>query len=100
MGSGFSKRKKQAKQMQEQFAAMQEELSNLEVEGEAGHGLVKITLNGDHEIKKLTIQPDCIDPEDIEGLEDLIREAHQKALEQLRAKSNSFFPGDLGRLPF
>ena len=75
MGSGYSKMKKQAKMFQEQMAKMQEDMQNLEVTGSSGNGLVQITLSGEKEIKKLSINPECVDPEDIEGLQDLQRQS-------------------------
>jgi DNA-binding YbaB/EbfC family protein len=83
MGSGYSKMKKQARMMEAQMQAMQENLKTLEFEGSSGHGLVTVVLDGDKNIKSLKIKPDCVDKEDVEGLEDLImaafKEAHAKA---------------------
>lgn len=102
MGSGYSKMKKQAKMFQEQMAKMQEEMHNLEVTGSAGNGLVQITLSGDKEIKKLSINPECVDPEDIEGLEDLIIVAFKEASKKIEENSPTSGMGglDLGSLPF
>jgi len=93
MGSGFSKKKKQAKMLQEQFIKMQNQLKDVETEGSAGNGLVTITLNGDHEMTKITIKPDCVDPEDIEGLEDLICAAYHDALKKIKDLSMPSIPG-------
>lgn len=94
MGTGFSKKKKQAKMMQEQFMKMQDQLKETEVTGTAGNGLVSITLNGDNEILQLKIKPECVDPEDVEGLEDLIKEAYKNASQQLKEASDMpSFPG-------
>ena len=87
MGSGYSKMKKQRKQMEEQFARMQEELANSEHEGSAGGGLVKIVLTGDKNIKSIKISPECVDKEDVEGLQDLIVAAFNDAVNRLEAKS-------------
>ena len=84
MGKGFQKKKKQARQMQEQFAQMQEKMQNVEAEGQAGNGLVTIVLNGDFEVKKISIKPDCVDPDDIEGLETLLKAAHKDAMDKVR----------------
>ncbi|SCA58509.1 Nucleoid-associated protein pc0477 [Chlamydiales bacterium SCGC AB-751-O23] len=92
MGSGFAKKKKQAKQLQQQFAQMQEDLKNKEVIGSAGSGLVEITMNGEHQVKKVSIKKDCIDPEDPEGLEDLIQAAFNNANEQLGDQNMSGMP--------
>lgn len=86
MGSGFSKMKKQARMLEQQFSKMQEEMQNLEVVGESGSGLVKITLSGDKKMKSIEISPDCVDPEDLEGLQDLIQAAYHEALEKIEAQ--------------
>jgi DNA-binding YbaB/EbfC family protein len=95
MGTGFAKKKKQAKMLQEQLMQMQEQMKSTSAEGSAGNGLVTLTLNGDHEMTDLKIKPDCVDPEDIEGLEDLIRAAYADALSKL--KDNGGMP-DMGAL--
>lgn len=86
MGSGFSKMKKQAKMLEQQFSKMQEELQTIEVTGEAGNGLVKITLSGDRKMKKISIDKECVDPEDVEALEDLIQAAYTEAAKQVDEK--------------
>lgn len=93
MGSGFSKKKKQAKMMQQQFAEMQEKLANTEAVGQAGNGLVTVTLTGDHELKGIKIQKECVDPDDIEALEDLICAAYSSALEKLKDQGPPAIPG-------
>ncbi|MBT3393970.1 MAG: YbaB/EbfC family nucleoid-associated protein [Waddliaceae bacterium] len=75
MGTGFSKKKKQAKMFQDTIAKMQEDMKNTEVTGQAGNGLVVVTVNGEHQLTNITIKPECVDPEDVEGLEDLIKAA-------------------------
>ncbi|MBS0625768.1 MAG: YbaB/EbfC family nucleoid-associated protein [Verrucomicrobia bacterium] len=85
MGSGFSKMKKQARMMQEQFGQVREKMQNTLVEGSAGNGLVKITLNGEKDIKKLAIQPECVS--DIEGLQDLIIAAFEDAASKIQSNS-------------
>lgn len=86
MGKGFAKRKKQAKIMQDQFSQMQEQIDNLEATGSSGNGLVTITLSGEYAIKKMMIKPECVDVDDLEGLEDLIVAAHNDALKNLQDK--------------
>lgn len=100
MGSGFSKMKKQAKQLQEQMAQMQEEMQNLKVTGSAGNGLVEITLTGEKEMESISIKPDCVDPDDIEGLQDLILVAYKDALKQVEEKTPSSGLEGLGGLSF
>jgi DNA-binding YbaB/EbfC family protein len=89
MGSGFSKMKKQARMMQDQFGQMRDQLQNTLVEGSAGNGLVTITLNGEKAIKKLTIQPECVNPNDIEGLQDLIIAAFEEAASKIQTPAPS-----------
>ena len=101
MGKGFQKKKKQARMMQEQFAKLHEQMQQAEVTGSAGNGLVTITLTGEHEMKNITIKPDCVDPEDIEGLQDLIKAAHKDAQKKLAEQSPQMGMGglpDLGSL--
>lgn len=93
MGKGFQKKKKQARLLQDKFAEMQEQMQNVEAEGVAGNGLVTISLNGDCEIKSLKIKPECVDPEDVEGLEALIKLAHKNAMEKVKEKMPSFEGG-------
>jgi DNA-binding YbaB/EbfC family protein len=93
MGSGFLKKKKQAKLLQQQLSQMQdtlsEKLESLEITGAAGNGLVQITLTGTNEMKRLQIKPECVDPEDIEGLETLIKAAYNDALTKLKEQTES-----------
>lgn len=96
MGSGFSKRKKQAKALQNQFAEMQEQMKKVEVTGSAGNGLVELVLNGENQLLSIKIKPECVDPEDIEGLEVLIKAAHNDASEQLQKQSA---PGGMPGMP-
>lgn len=63
---------KQAQQMQAKMAEMQEKLGQLEIDGAAGGGLVRATVSGKGEIKKLKIEPSLVDPKEVEVLEDLI----------------------------
>lgn len=95
MGTGFSKKKKQARMLQEQLGQMQNQMQSLEVEGSAGNGLVTLTLNGDNELKRLKIKPECIDPEDADGLETLIKAAYNDAMQKLKEQQSKNIP----RLP-
>ena len=63
---------KQAKAMQEKMAEVQKKVEETEVEGSSGGGAVKITINGKHDVKKVSIDPKLVDKEEIEVLEDLL----------------------------
>ena len=101
----------QAQRMQEQFLSAQQSLSDLEVTGTAGGGLVSATVDGTGELVSLEIDPAVVDPEDVETLADLIvaavRDGHAQvqriAAEQMGALGSAFGAlggGDaLGSLP-
>jgi len=78
---------KQAQQMQSKMQEMQTRLEALEITGEAGAGLVKVTLNGKSELRKIKVDPKIIDPADAEMLEDLILAAHRDAKTKIEAAS-------------
>lgn len=74
-GGSMSKMLKQAKQMQEQIAKMQEELEQKEIESSSGGGAITVTITGKQMVTALKINPDAVDLEDIELLEDMIMAA-------------------------
>lgn len=73
---------KQAQKMQEQMQQAQEELASLEVTGEAGGGLVKLTMTGKHEVRNIDID-DALIGEDKEMLEDVLAAAFNDALRKV-----------------
>jgi DNA-binding YbaB/EbfC family protein len=73
---------RQARQLQERLAKAQEEIENTVVEATAGGGAVKVTLNGKPKVESITIDPDAIDPDDVEMLQDLILAAINEALDK------------------
>jgi nucleoid-associated protein EbfC len=83
MGTGYSKWKKQARDVEAQMAKLQEEQKEARYTGESGNGLVTVTLNGQKELVSLLIKPDCVDKSDVEGLQDLIRAAWSSASSQI-----------------
>lgn len=83
MGSGFSKMKKQMRMMQDQMSQMKESLQNTLIQGTAGNGLVAVTINGEKDLKKISINPEC--SSDLEGLQDLILAAFEDASRKLAA---------------
>ena len=76
---------KQAQQMQAKMQEMQSKLEGMEIEGEAGAGLVSVMLNGKGDLRRIKIDPKVIDPADAEMLEDLIIAAHANAKQKLEA---------------
>jgi len=93
---------KQAKAMQEKAAEMQAQLAQIEVEGVAGGGLVRITLSGKGEMKRLVLDPSLMKPEEREIVEDLIVAAHADAkakAERKMAEEMQKLAGSLGLPP-
>ena len=78
---GMGNMMKQAQQMQERMQKAQEEIARLEVTGEAGAGMVKVTMYGNHNVKRVEIDPSILgDEDDREMLEDLIAAATNDAV--------------------
>ena len=71
---------KQARKMQEQLASVQANLSETTVDASAGGGMVKVTVNGDMQLVSVKIDPEAVDPNDIEMLEDMIVAAVNEAV--------------------
>ncbi len=80
---------KQAQKMQAQMMKAQEELGRTEVEGSAGGGMVKMVLNGNNEMISVKVNPEAVDPDDVEMLEDLIIAAYSNAQEKIKEISES-----------
>lgn len=74
---------KKAQKMQEEMAATQAELAEREYEVSAGGGAVKVKINGKHEILALDIQPDVVDPDDVEMLSDILIAAINEAIKKV-----------------
>ena len=71
----------QAQKMQQEMQRAQEELAKLEVTGEAGGGMVKVTMNGKHAVRRVEIDPSLLD--DIEMLEDIVTAAVNDAVNRI-----------------
>lgn len=71
---------KQAQKMQQDMMRMQQELQEKEYQAAAGGGVVSATVNGKHELKNLVIDPEAVDPEDVEMLQDMIVAAVNEAM--------------------
>lgn len=87
----------QAQKMQESLKQAQEELAELEVTGEAGGGMVAVTLNGRHEVRKLNIDPAAGD--DLEMLEDLVAAAFNDAVNKVQQARQDKLSGLTGGMP-
>lgn len=80
---------KQAQKMQRQMEEAQKELEEKEVEAAAGGGAVKVKVSGKKEVLSVTIDPEVVDPDDVEMLEDLIVAATNEALRKMDEVSQS-----------
>ena len=79
----------QAQKMQKELKAVQEDLKQRTVVGESGSGLVKVYASGQQEVLKIEIDPQAIDPDDADLLEDLILVAVQQALHKAKELSET-----------
>ena len=95
---GFGDMMKQVQQMQAKMEQIQAALEQAEVEAAAGGGMVKVVANGKHEIKSITIDPEVVNKEDVEMLQDLIvaaiNQARQK-VQELQTEQMSSLTGGL-----
>ena len=71
---------KQAQKMQQEMLRMQEEMENKTYSATTGGGMVTATVSGKHEVKELTINPESVDPDDVEMLQDMIIAAVNEAM--------------------
>jgi hypothetical protein len=79
---------KQAQDMQKKMEAIKEELAQKEIKVTSGGGMVELVINGQQEIKEMRIEPDIIDPEDKEMLEDLVLAAVNEGIRQSKEMVN------------
>ncbi len=91
MKGGLGGMMKQAQQMQEKMQKAQEEVANLEVEGQSGGGLVKVLMTGRHELRKVDIDASLMD--DKEMLEDLIAASVNDATQRLESATREKMAG-------
>ncbi len=85
MAKGTGGMMKQAQKLQAKMAKVQEELGSKQVQGDAGGGMVVATANGHQEIVAIKIDPEVVDPDDVEMLEDLVIAAIQQAREKAQS---------------
>jgi hypothetical protein len=97
----FGNLAKMAQQMQAQMARVQAELETLTVQGRAGGGAVTATVTGKQELVSIAIDPEVVDPSDVEMLQDLVTAAVNEALRAARAEAESRLAAVTGglRLP-
>ncbi len=91
MKGGLGAMMKQAQQMQEKMQKAQEEVANLEVEGQSGGGLVKVVMTGRHELRSVNIDDSLMD--DKEMLEDLVAAAVNDASQRLETQTREMMAG-------
>ena len=92
MKGGLGNLMRQAQQMQETMQKAQAELAEIEVTGESGAGMVKVTLNGRHEAKRVSIEPKLLG-EDKEMLEDVLTAAINDAVRKIAARTQEKYSG-------
>ncbi|NLI22957.1 MAG: YbaB/EbfC family nucleoid-associated protein [Clostridiales bacterium] len=96
-GGNMQQLMKQAQKLQEQMAKAQEDLDTREYSAQAGGGMVSVVVTGKREVKSIQIKPECVDPDDVEMLQDMILAAVNEALrngEQAReAEMSRLTPG-------
>jgi DNA-binding YbaB/EbfC family protein len=90
---------KQLGEMQSRMSKMQEELAQMEIDGQAGGGLVKVVLGGNGDLKKLSIDPSLMKSSEVEILEDLVVAAAQEAKGKLEAQLQAKMQEMTGGLP-
>ncbi len=96
-GANMQQLMRQAQKLQEQMEKAQSELDHREYEAASGGGMVKVTVSGKRELKAITLDPQVVDPEDVDMLQDLImaavNEALRKGEETREAEMNRLNPG-------
>jgi nucleoid-associated protein EbfC len=94
----FNKMLKQVQQMQTDMAKAQAELKDEIVEASAGGGMVTVKVSGDLEVKEIRIDPEAVDPEDVDLLQDMVLAATNEALRSAQELANRKLGGLTGGL--
>ena len=90
MGGGMNANMmRQAQKMQQDMLKMQEEMESKTFDATAGGGMVKATVNGKHELLALEIDPEAVDPEDVEMLQDMVIAAVNEAVRKADAENSA-----------
>lgn len=102
MGGNMNQVVAQAQRMQRQIEMAQAEIREMRFTGTAGGELVKVVVGGDHRVYDVVLSKDIVDPEDLEGLQDLIIAATNQALEQVDQTNQERINGITGgmKMPF
>ncbi|HHT70488.1 MAG: YbaB/EbfC family nucleoid-associated protein [bacterium] len=98
MGMNMNKMMKQVQKMQREMARVQEEMEAKTVTGTAGGGAVTVTVNGKLELLLVEIEPEVVDPDDVEMLQDLVMAATNEAIREsqdMMAQAMARFTGGL-----
>ena len=90
MGGGINMNMiKQAQKMQQEMQKMQEELESKEYEATVGGGMVKAVVNGKHTLLSVEINPEAVDPDDVEMLQDMVVAAVNEAMRKAESEANA-----------
>jgi DNA-binding YbaB/EbfC family protein len=89
---------RQAQALQRKLAKAQEELAEMEVTGSAGGGMVTAVVTGGGEFRSITINPDVVDPDDVEMLQDMVLAACNEALRKSKELESEHLGGITGNL--
>ncbi len=89
MKGGIGGLLKQAQKMQQEIERIQNELAELRIEGSAGGGMVRAVASGQQELLEIKIDPEVVDPQDVEMLEDLVVAAVNQALSNAKARAEA-----------
>ena len=97
-GENLNNLMRQAQKMQEDMAKAKQELEESEFSSSVGGGMVEVKMMGNRTLKSITINPQVVDPEDVEMLEDLIVSAVNDALGQINRKEKENMPNIPGMM--
>lgn len=79
---GIQNLMKQAQQMQQKISTLQKELETRELETSSGGGMIKIKINGKQQVIAISINKECVDPNDVASLEELMKTAVNQAIKE------------------
>ena len=88
-GANMQQLMRQAQKLQEQMTKAQEDIDSREFSAQAGGGMVNVIVTGKKEIKAIEIKPECVDPDDVEMLQDMIMAACNEALRTAEETRNN-----------